>query len=151
MDMDTLLYVTWRTRKDLLDSTGDSAQCHVAAWMEGSLGEKRYMCMYGWVPLLSIRNHPNIVNRLYPGDEPRSPALQAVSLPADQQGKPDYTSIQNKIFKRKNNLKNHPPCTLRQSARWSLGFECDELRWKLRPVPSLLLNLMKSCSQCLRR
>ena len=47
MDMDTLLYVTWRTRKDLLDSTGDSAQCHVAAWMEGSLGEKRYMCMYG--------------------------------------------------------------------------------------------------------
>ena len=26
MDMDTLLYFTWRTSKDLLDSTGDSAQ-----------------------------------------------------------------------------------------------------------------------------
>ena len=47
MDMDILLCLTWRTSKDLLDSTGDSAQCHVAAWMEGSLGEKRYMCMYG--------------------------------------------------------------------------------------------------------
>ena len=35
MDMDTLLCFTWRTSKDLLDSTGNSAQCHVAAWMEG--------------------------------------------------------------------------------------------------------------------
>ena len=31
MDMDTLLYLTWRTSKDLLDSTENSAQCHVAA------------------------------------------------------------------------------------------------------------------------
>ena len=38
MDMDTLLCLTWRTSKDLLDSTGNSAQCHVAAWLEGSLG-----------------------------------------------------------------------------------------------------------------
>ena len=38
MDMDTLLYFTWRTSKDLLDSTGDSAQCHVAAWMGGEFG-----------------------------------------------------------------------------------------------------------------
>ena len=47
MDMDILLYLTWRTSKDLLSSTGDSAPCHVAAWMEGSLGENGYMCMYG--------------------------------------------------------------------------------------------------------
>ena len=47
MDMDTLLYFTWRTSKDLLDSTGDSAQCHVAAWMEGSLGEKGSIYLYG--------------------------------------------------------------------------------------------------------
>ena len=47
MDMDTLLCLTWRTSKDLLDSTGNSAQCHVAAWMEGSLGEKGYMYMSG--------------------------------------------------------------------------------------------------------
>ena len=29
MDMDTHLYLTWRTRKDLLDSTGNSAQSSV--------------------------------------------------------------------------------------------------------------------------
>ena len=38
MDMNTLLYLTWRTNKDLLDSTGNSAQCHVAAWMGGEFG-----------------------------------------------------------------------------------------------------------------
>ena len=45
MDMDTLLCLTWRTSKDLLDSTGNSAQCHVAGWMGGELGENGYMCM----------------------------------------------------------------------------------------------------------
>ena len=35
MDMDTLLCLTWRTSKELLDSTGNSAPCHVAAWMGG--------------------------------------------------------------------------------------------------------------------
>ena len=29
MDMDTLLYLTWRTSKDLLSSTGNSAQYSV--------------------------------------------------------------------------------------------------------------------------
>ena len=38
MDMDTLLYLTWRTHKGLLSSTGNSAQCHVAAWMGGEFG-----------------------------------------------------------------------------------------------------------------
>ena len=48
MDMDTLLYLTWRTSKDLLDSTGNSAQCHVAAWMGGEFGGVcGYMYMYG--------------------------------------------------------------------------------------------------------
>ena len=47
MDTHTLLDFTWRTSKDLLDSTGDSAQCHVAAWMEGSLGEKGSIYLYG--------------------------------------------------------------------------------------------------------
>ena len=47
MDMNTLLCLTWITNKDLLSSTGNSAQCHVAAWMEGSLGEKGYINLYG--------------------------------------------------------------------------------------------------------
>ena len=33
-----MLYVTWRTSKDLLSSTGNSAQCHVAAWTGGEFG-----------------------------------------------------------------------------------------------------------------
>ena len=35
MDMYTLLYLKWITNEDLLDSTGNSAQCYVAAWMGG--------------------------------------------------------------------------------------------------------------------
>ena len=38
MDMDTLLCLTWRTSKDLLSSTGNSAQCHVAACIRGEFG-----------------------------------------------------------------------------------------------------------------
>ena len=33
MNMYTLLYFKWITNKDLLYSTGNSAQCYVAAWM----------------------------------------------------------------------------------------------------------------------
>ena len=33
MDMYTLLYLKWVTNKDLQYSTGNSAQCYVAAWM----------------------------------------------------------------------------------------------------------------------
>ena len=47
MDMDTLLYLTWRTNTDLLDSTGNSAPCHVAAWMGGEFGENGSMYVYG--------------------------------------------------------------------------------------------------------
>ena len=46
-DMYTLLYLKWITSKDLLYRTGDSAQCYVAAWMQGGVGENAYMCMYG--------------------------------------------------------------------------------------------------------
>ena len=45
MDMDTLLYFTWRTSKDLLDSTGHSARSHVAAWMGGEFGGA-WLCAY---------------------------------------------------------------------------------------------------------
>ena len=47
MDMDTLLCLTWRTGKDLLDSTGNSAQCSVKPGWQGSLGENGYTNMYG--------------------------------------------------------------------------------------------------------
>ena len=47
MDRHTLLYFKWITNKDLLYSTGNSAQCYVVAWMGESLGENEYMYMYG--------------------------------------------------------------------------------------------------------
>ena len=47
MDMYTLLYLKWTTRKDLLYITWNSAQCYVAAWMGGSLGENGYMYIFG--------------------------------------------------------------------------------------------------------
>ena len=54
MDMYTLLYSKWITNKDLLYSTGNSAQCYVVPGWEGSLGENGYMYMYGWITLLCI-------------------------------------------------------------------------------------------------
>ena len=47
MDVDTRLCLTWRTSKDLLDSPGNSAPCHVAAWTGGEFGENGYVCMCG--------------------------------------------------------------------------------------------------------
>ena len=38
MDMHTLPYLKWITNKDLLYSTGNSAQCYMTAWMEGEFG-----------------------------------------------------------------------------------------------------------------
>ena len=62
VNMYTLLYLKEIINKDLLYSTWNSAQYY--GW-EGSLGENGYMCMYGWVPLLSTGNYHSTVNRLY--------------------------------------------------------------------------------------
>ena len=51
--------------KDLLYSTGNSAQCYVEGWMGGSLGENGYMYVYDWAPWLFTWNYHNIVNWLY--------------------------------------------------------------------------------------
>ena len=45
--MYTLLYLKWITNKNLLCSTWNSAQCYVAAWMGGGLGENGYTHMHG--------------------------------------------------------------------------------------------------------
>ena len=47
INMYTLLYLKWITNKDLLDGTGNSAQCYVAAWMGEEFGENGYM--YVWL------------------------------------------------------------------------------------------------------
>ena len=58
MDMDTLLYVTWRTSKDLLNSTENSAQCHVAAWLGGEFGAER-IHLYVWLNLFAVHRKPS--------------------------------------------------------------------------------------------
>ena len=47
MDMYTLLYLKWITNKELLNSTGSSAQYYVTAWMGGEFGENGYKYMHG--------------------------------------------------------------------------------------------------------
>ena len=47
MDMNTLVYLKWVTNKDLLCSTGNSAQRYVAAWMGGEFGgESSHVCAW---------------------------------------------------------------------------------------------------------
>ena len=48
IDMYTLLYSKWITNKDLLYSTGNSAQCYVAAWMGGEFGGE-WIHVYVWL------------------------------------------------------------------------------------------------------
>ena len=59
--MYTLLCLKWTTNKDLLSSTGNSAQCYAAAFMGGGFEGR----MYGCVLSPFTRNY-HIVNRLYP-------------------------------------------------------------------------------------
>ena len=48
IDMYILLYLQWITKKDLLYSTGSSAQCYVTVWRRREFaGENGYMYMYG--------------------------------------------------------------------------------------------------------
>ena len=43
----TLLYLKWITNKVLLHSTGNSAQCYVAAWMGGEFeGKWIHVCLW---------------------------------------------------------------------------------------------------------
>ena len=47
MDMYTLLYLKWINNKALMYSTGNSAQCYVAAWRGGEFGgEEMSICIW---------------------------------------------------------------------------------------------------------
>ena len=52
MDMCTLLYLKWITNKDLLYSTGNSAQCYVVAWREGEHEGEKIAAYAGLNPFL---------------------------------------------------------------------------------------------------
>ena len=53
MDMYTLLYLKQVTNKDLLYSTGNSAQCYVAAWIRGQFGGE-WIHVYVWLSPLVV-------------------------------------------------------------------------------------------------
>ena len=53
VDMYTLLYLKWVTNKELLYSTGNSAQCYVAAWMGGEFGGE-WIYVYLWLSPLVV-------------------------------------------------------------------------------------------------
>ena len=65
--MYTLLYLKWITNKDILNSTWNSAQCYVAAWMGGEFGGEwiNVLCM-AEVLLCSPETITLFDNRLYP-------------------------------------------------------------------------------------
>ena len=66
--MYTLLYLKWITNKDLLYSTGNSAQCYVPGWMAGGFGGE-WIHVYVWLSPFAVHLkllHHNIVNQLYP-------------------------------------------------------------------------------------
>ena len=68
MGMCPLLYLKWITNKDLLYSTGDSAQCYVSAWMGVGLGGEWILCicMAESLHCSSETVTPLFVNGLYP-------------------------------------------------------------------------------------
>ena len=51
--MYTLLYLKWIANKDLLYSTGNSAQCYVAAWMGGQFGGE-WIHVYVWLTPFAV-------------------------------------------------------------------------------------------------
>ena len=53
----TLLCLRWITNKDLLYSTGNSAQCHVAAWMPGEFGGE-WIHGYVWLSPFTVHLEP---------------------------------------------------------------------------------------------
>ena len=76
INMYTLLYLKWITNKDLLYSTGNSAQCHVAAWMGEQFG-REWIHVYVWLSRFAVHwNYHNIVNQLYSRDFPGGPVVK---------------------------------------------------------------------------
>ena len=61
MDVHTLLYFKWITSRDLLYSTGSSAQGYVAVWIGGGVGGER---IHAYVWLSSFTVQPETITTL---------------------------------------------------------------------------------------
>ena len=67
MDMYTLLCLKWITNRDLLWSTGNSAQCYVAAWIGGGGWGRMDTCV---CMAESLRCSPETITTLLVGYTP---------------------------------------------------------------------------------
>ena len=52
-DVYMLLYFKWITNTVPLCSTGNSARCHVAAWVGGEFGGE-WLCVYAWLSPFAV-------------------------------------------------------------------------------------------------
>ena len=69
MAMYTPLYLKWVTNRNLLDSTGNSVQCYVAAWMGGEVWGR----MHTWICIAeSLHSSPETIITLLIGYENHS-------------------------------------------------------------------------------
>ena len=50
----TALYLKWVTHNDLLSSTGNSAQCYLAAWIGGGVWGRRDTCIHVWLSSFAV-------------------------------------------------------------------------------------------------
>ena len=61
--MYSLLYLKWVTNKDLLYSTGNSAQCQARAWVGGEFGGY-WIHVYVWLSCSAVHLKYHIINWL---------------------------------------------------------------------------------------
>ena len=52
--MYTLLYIKWITNRDLVNSTENSTQCYVAAWMMGGELGGEWIHVNVWLSLFTV-------------------------------------------------------------------------------------------------
>ena len=61
IDTYSLLYLKWVNNKDLLRSTGNSAQCSMAAWLGGEFG-REWIHVYVWLSPFTV--HLKLLQKL---------------------------------------------------------------------------------------
>ena len=59
------LYLKWITNRDIVYSTGNSAQCYVVAW-KGEEFQEEWILIYVWLSHFPVYLNHNIVHWLYP-------------------------------------------------------------------------------------
>ena len=94
MDMHTLLYLKCITNRDLLSSTGNSAQCYVAARMGGEFG-REWLHVYVWLNPFTVHLKLPFTNKMI-----NKLALTSLIGYSSKQNK-EFKQLSNKMYNRK--------------------------------------------------